>query len=1855
MYRFVLLFFVMFCPLVADEELNVQEDIAAEVHDDAVPSLVNLTSIPSAVVNGTVNVISGDFVECNQDDIVSGPDPYILGHSYASSSLQEGNLGSGWNFLHYHLLEVYQPDRIEYVKKGGSNCVPYLYPFEMTSAYQQIMGVQPLFPQEVKPIAKSELSIFSHPLDGLNGWTTKDGGSEDPIFLSLYDPSGGRLLYETTYDEDRKDKGMRNFKLVTKNSGITNITHGVLSGQTNLKNIQLKWIRKKDAFHVTLGDGTLRVYERQWWRKDMRHKRPYHSTYYRDYHLTREYKPNGNVSIYYYNGDFAVTAIETYNKDQTQKLSWVWFDQKDKSSNPSLIVKTSDERTHSYTFERLDGSPKHGKYTVSSLIRQGKPVVRFEYQEQGGKRRLVKKMSEDGSWIRNEYYKNGRVKQQSSPIGPNGAEVVTHRYFYKKEEDGSGRCTVLDAHNNRTRYYWDKHKRLVGITRLNEQKQLLMHEQFYWSKTHSYNKGNLRAHVVKDENDKIRFVRKFNYDGRGNVLEDILLACITKDEGKIKFKDDLTHFETCDRIVTSYTYSKDGLNLKTSECDPLGNYTYYEYYPGTNLLKAKFVCDKKQIKKREFFAYDDCAILTEHIVDDGTLRNKESFDAVTERRITCITPRRELPHFGEPQEISGFYFDCITKGRVLCKKTINHFNEKGLVVHKKVYDRADNAVCYEFAYDEAGRLVETKDPMGGITRVVYDPQTGRIVERNGPRDDLRTLYAYDAMGKLLKEKEVYADGLELATEYEYDFLGRKISTVDQCGNKTHYAYDALNRCTTITYPDIYDHLGNVITPTKSYSYNALGAVVTEKDEIGLVTITKYNALGKITESNLPNGACKKYSYDVMGNLVAEIAPNGTITQMSYDSFGRITSEKQLHADTLLSESSLVYNTFHKLKEVGPSGETVEYAYDASGLLQSCTQEGRSTQYSYDPAQRLSEERKLLENGFIAKSYLYDDLNRVVDEKLFDHTSDLRSYKSYTYDVEGNQSSISQNISGKEAKTLLEYRPHRLPEKHIDAEGNITYIMYNFRELNSHGQRVLCKKTVDPAGCVTEELYDARGNLAQVCRFDPMYQLIAKKELFYDAASNLIRVDEHAISQIGVNTITTLFKYTNGHLTAITEAADTPEEKTTVYRYNSFGELEATVCADGTVLYNQYDDVGRLARYYSQDLTIDYSYSYDSSDRVVQVQNGFSGSTTHRSYNSFGEIAAETLETGLKLDYEYDLAGRRQKLTLPDGSSVHYAHSAFLDSVTRVSSDGKPIYTHAITSRDLSGLIEKTQLPGKAGEVNYTRDARGITTQIVHKAFEEKAVKIDALGNLLGLQTKDPQGAFERSFTYDFLSQLTSENDHEYSYDSLYNRLEHNGKQYAVNNLHSVSSDGTRSFEYDKRGNRILMKAADGDTSYRYDALDRLIEVRTQDSCYTYTYDAFNRRLSKKSGLLEQKFIYDLDNEIGSVDENNAITELRVLAEGLGAEIGASVALEVNDSVYIPLHDRQGSVVVLLDLEGMVKESYRYDAFGNKQTEDLPISPWGFASKRYDPETGFVYFGRRYYDASLGKWLTQDPLGLKAGPNLYAYLLNNPLSRFDEYGLYVEDERDRPRNTARVVYTASYGMLHDRDSSSMSDYRSESSRNDHPMYSSFWDDKTYVVALTEPQTFEEEDESVDWGRILDAALDSVDDAFLAADIGGYALIVAGPGYTKLTGVGLKAISWAGRACTRCVRTIVKNTVSVRQARQVQRCYTMAVQGGRTTTDFIWAEVSINGKLTEGWVDVGSTIKRVNKGIPDLHVRDGSIFKNIKSPLPIQGEGYYREYVVRTPGVYHPGKQRLVTGGNGELYYTPDHYVNFTKLN
>lgn len=82
--------------------------------------------------------------------------------------------------------------------------------------------------------------------------------------------------------------------------------------------------------------------------------------------------------------------------------------------------------------------------------------------------------------------------------------------------------------------------------------------------------------------------------------------------------------------------------------------------------------------------------------------------------------------------------------------------------------------------------------------------------------------------------------------------------------------------------------------------------------------------------------------------------------------------------------------------------------------------------------------------------------------------------------------------------------------------------------------------------------------------------------------------------------------------------------------------------------------------------------------------------------------------------------------------------------------------------------------------------------------------------------------------------------------------------------------------------------------------------------------------------------------------------------------------------------------------------------------------------------------------------------------------------------------------------------------------------------------------------------------------------------------------------------------------------------------------------------------QGTIDLRDTLDRIERGQRGSHGNDGSVFQNRERRLPSKRSGYYREWVHPTPKLRGPGPQRIVTGEEGEIYYTPDHYKSFERL-
>ncbi len=84
------------------------------------------------------------------------------------------------------------------------------------------------------------------------------------------------------------------------------------------------------------------------------------------------------------------------------------------------------------------------------------------------------------------------------------------------------------------------------------------------------------------------------------------------------------------------------------------------------------------------------------------------------------------------------------------------------------------------------------------------------------------------------------------------------------------------------------------------------------------------------------------------------------------------------------------------------------------------------------------------------------------------------------------------------------------------------------------------------------------------------------------------------------------------------------------------------------------------------------------------------------------------------------------------------------------------------------------------------------------------------------------------------------------------------------------------------------------------------------------------------------------------------------------------------------------------------------------------------------------------------------------------------------------------------------------------------------------------------------------------------------------------------------------------------------------------------------------ITELPKQAQETITLIKAGGPYPYARDGVVFSNREKILPKEKRGYYNEYTVKTPGSKNRGARRIVTGKEGQFYYSDDHYASFKRV-
>lgn len=1533
------LFILLCCPLYSEVSNKAEPDVAA-----------NFDAEPSTFV-GKVNVITGAYQEASQDLVIPGAEPLIIQRAYCCQDYEAGTLFNGWNLNH-----------------GGSF-----------------------------------LLLDHNPTVGI---ITGAFGSRQRFI--------GPKLKE-------KSINLLTLDLELMSKGLTNTASGRISGKTNRKNQLLKFDTKNGQDSLETGNGSTYYYK---YNKHVNKEAEDHQLVML-YHVV---KPNGNKIVYKYDDFNRIRKISTTSASDTVFASaeFIYPSPEKFKENPSVTIKASDGRTLSYQFERVKGTKVKNRYFLSSAERAEGPKETYRYDStfRGIKYTLDKKTDPDGRYLATIYYKNDkfyrRVESQIAPLGTKLDPIKMHRFVYHIDEKlNNGRCNytdVFDANDHLTRYFYSDDEMLTMIVSYQKDNvQPYRYERFVWGKAETANQGNLICRYIETPDKKILCGKAYKYDLKGNVIQEILFGDLTGTQS-IPPKLDKNGYPIdngCDKYIIGYKYSQDGKNLVLEETYPNGKKVTFKYQPGTDLVTARLTYDKERLALREFFTYDANAVLIASIRDDGSSLNAADLTGVTERMISRIQPKASTPCLGLPETVSELCLDIATGKEMLIKKIVNHYDSYGHLEKQDHYD-SQNVLAYtlSWTYNKFGHVTKETNAIGDITTRTYDDY-GNILVEQGPDSRWHKEFRYDYMNRLIREEIVYAKDQRFGNSHSYDYLGNRIATFDPHNNETKYTYDSFSRLIKVTKPPVSTKEGPQRSPEICYSYNLLNQCTCITDPRQFKTEKSYNLRGQPIAIRHPDGTTERYTYTLEGKVDTLTDKAGNITFHTYDFLGNLT-KKSLYGPNgdLLSVETASYNTFHLLSEIDAGGIETTYTYDSAGRLSSKTCGNAKTTYQYDTMGRVYETREWLnEKRYSAKVHCYDNLNRVIEERVEDEKKTIYSKILYEYDANGKQSKMTQVMQESEAITTTEYDSLGRITVFTDPEENKSITEYNDYYKNAVGQTVLQTTQTDPLGNKTVSTYDALGRITSVDRFNQFGEKVQSRTVLYDLSNNKEMVEEHVfVADEHKRDIKTLFEYdAENRLIHLTEAANTPEQKHQRWTYDKSGRKEKAIKPDGVEICHSYDALGRLKTYQASDDSFHYAYSYNSQNLPTEIKDLCNAMTTKREYNGSGRLIKETLGNGLVVEYTYDALGRPLTNTMPDGSGVAYAYQGpYLNTVERLDKDGTQRYVHTYTERDLGGNPLKEQMILSGGTLTHHYDKLSRALDIQAGMWHESDLVYDAVGNLISRQLNEGLGNTSFKYQYDSLNQLIEEEGHRYAHDSLYNRIEKDGNLCECNLLNQLQSDGRNRYTYDRNGNLFTKTASDkNETLYTYDALDRLVGIKTENKEITYSYDAFNRRLTKTTDDNEvTRYLYAGQNEIGTQSNDGSMRELRVLGTGKCAEIGAAIAIEIDGETFIPVHDHNGNVAALLNGEGNLVEAYRYSGFGEEQCVDAsgnsitePKSPWRFSSKRHDSESGLIHFGRRNYDPETGRWITPDPIGLEGGPNLYAYVGNNPWTHYDAYGLF----------------------------------------------------------------------------------------------------------------------------------------------------------------------------------------------------------------------------------------------------------------
>lgn len=923
-----------------------------------------------------------------------------------------------------------------------------------------------------------------------------------------------------------------------------------------------------------------------------------------------------------------------------------------------------------------------------------------------------------------------------------------------------------------------------------------------------------------------------------------------------------------------------------------------------------------------------------------------------------------------------------------------------------VVDRSGNRITLTYKRDVLVQLTDT------INRTIHVRRHGdgrvrafELETRSGSRVSYRT-YEYDARGDLVAT--IDAIGRRIAYVYEEHRLTKVIYP---SGLTTHYRYDANGRCveTWCDYggapdPSLYEGapkmLADGLTPARGVLHVALeyGPDFTmvydsrhgrrlDRGPGGKVALASgvwtesldYDALGNVAAHRRANGATTRYGRDREGRIVSVIDATGAETRNEYDEAGNLAEV----VDALGTSVAYSYDDAHNLLEARDTlGLLLSFTYDPAGRRRSAVMpDGAVTSFEYDADQNLA---KLTEPNGKSRAFRHDDVGRLLsfrDEEGHEtsfHYDECGALLGATL-PNGARCSIELDVDG---------RLHR----YIGSDGGTYEFLWG-------GYNVV-HELRKPNGDRLQFRYDREGSLVEVVN-----EAGERYRCHRDLAGR-ISAEEHFDGR--------RYDYTLDGDGRIRQMKNSLGERI-LLEHDAAGRIVRRTYGGDTFEAFEYDLVGRLIA--SETPTTRCEYEYDQRGnltRETQIAGAWRVEVIS-TYDAASRRTSVTTSSGYDVTVQRDGMGLPSTIDLGRGECIKIERDGIGREIVRTLSSS----CHVITRYDSVGLVAERRVIGQSASqvpagapawVGMLPPGTVLQEWFAYTPSGELAEHVDSTG----------AGA---AFAYDRLRRVTERRPKAGAPE----RFTYGPGGRAQPDLDGVSArtfgaggvvltDKDRAFVYDAEGRRVRSahKESGAETVSSWSARSTLEAQRLQDGTRVeHVYDAHARRLMKRvthpdGAATITHFVWSGDQMIQEIRErydrgervmcqrvdyvyhDDAVSPLAHRETGAGADGGWVHYLLGPGCAPSILLSHAGEVLARAEVS--LWGDVRFDSSSRADT------PWGYGGMYRDKETALFYQRYRFYDPSLGQYLSPDPLGIAASLNAWEYVYSQPLRLIDPLGL-----------------------------------------------------------------------------------------------------------------------------------------------------------------------------------------------------------------------------------------------------------------